>query len=86
MTELEDFYKIMPRILAWAYRHDIEVLIFKESGTHGYGEYPVVRFSRGDKYMQQALFPLYDVTARLKDLWGPIGFKLCVEPPDFEGL
>jgi hypothetical protein len=76
--------KIMWRVFQWAYKNGITVGLYP--GRHYQDKWPILRFSAGNKHCEYALYPLVDVTGRVKSLWKEVALELVVEPLDLSEL
>lgn len=74
--------EIMAGILLWAYEHGLTVKFFRQY-SYGGDSHPVIRFSRNDKHIEQAFWPLMDLKGWAKNIWKEVAFNLCIEPPRF---
>lgn len=75
---------VLSAIILWAYEHDIEVRFYRQRDFNDDG-YPVIRFSRNDRHIVEsfATFTEDNVRDFASHVWQHIGFKLCVEKPEF---
>ena len=78
-----DDAEVMAALIIWAYEHHIDVRFFRQQ-SYGGDSHPMIRFSRNDKHIEYAWWPLTDIGPKAETVWRDIGFKLLVEPPKFK--
>lgn len=71
--------EVLAAVIKWAYANEISVLFGEQRDYDGHC-YPTVRFKRGNKNVEMALWPLIHIYPRLEAEWEKIGLALCVEP------
>jgi len=71
--------KIMWQVFEWAYDNDIDVMLIHKYGYNN-ESWPALRFSRGDKFIEQAFYPATHFSGQLESVWRNIALELCVSP------
>ncbi len=75
----DESIEVLAKVIAWAYENEVEVSFFKRR-TYGDISFPVIRFSRGNKHLEESWHPLVDFTGLAEHLWAAVAMKLCVTP------